>query len=306
MRRPEPLPPILRSPAFSTATARSAGVNDGRLRRGDLARPHHGVRVPHADRDGSLEGACRAYRAAMPATQCFSHSTAAALHGLSLPGRLRAGGPLHVATLRGGRAPRGVGIVGHKLRITADEVTLVHGLRVPSVEETWVELAAELSVTELVLAGDACLRRRSPLSSVDALRGAVEDARTRPGVRRLRQAVELLRPGTDSPMESLLRLMLVDAGLPEPAVNLPVFTAGGLVLHGDLVYPVERVVVEYDGDHHRTDPVQYERDVDRLWALEQAGWRVVRINRSHVARGSRPAVDRVRRVLAQQRGRVLP
>ena len=63
--------------------------------------------------------------------------------------------------------------------------------------------------------------------------------------------------------------------------------------------------MEYDGDHHRTESHQYHRDVDRIWALEHAGWRVVRVNRSHLDNGAAVAVARVRAALAQ-RGRDTP
>jgi hypothetical protein len=239
----------------------------------------------------------------MPDSQCFSHATAAGLYGLSLPARVRNGAPLHVGTIAGARAPRGANVVGHKLALGRDDLTIVRGMRVPRVEEVWIQLAGELSATELIVAGDSCLRRTSSSTTLAALRDAVQSARKRPGVARLREAVHRVRAGTDSPMESVVRLLLVDAGLPEPAVNLPITVADGLTLHGDLVYPGQRVIVEYDGDHHRTDRRQYELDIDRIWALQRAGWTVVRLNRSHLAGGRRTAIARVRDALTAERGR---
>lgn len=303
MRSADPLPPILRSPAFSTRAAQDAGVSSERLRRRDLAKPHHGARIPDDDRDGSLLMECRAYRAVMPASQCFSHATAAGIHGLSLPSRCAGGLPLHVGTIAGGRAPRGANVVGHKLALTQDEVIRVRGMPVPRVEEVWVQLAGHLSVTELVVAGDSCIRRTSPLTDLTSLRLAVQGAAKRQGIARLREALELVRARTDSPMESVLRLLLNDAGLPEPAVNLPIAIGNGVVLHGDLAYPRHRLIVEYDGDHHRTDRRQYDHDIDRVWALQRAGWRVLRLNKSHLAGQATRAIERVSDALMHSRGR---
>jgi very-short-patch-repair endonuclease len=114
-----------------------------------------------------------------------------------------------------------------------------------------------------------------------------------------------VRIDTDSAMETVLRLALVDGGLPEPVVNRPIQVGSGVELHGDLVYVEKRVVVEYDGDHHRTEQRQYDLDVDRIWALEASGWRVIRVNRSHLANRASLAVARVRAALAE-RGRNTP
>ncbi|MEN2737714.1 DUF559 domain-containing protein [Microbacterium sp. X-17] len=238
----------------------------------------------------------------MARSQCFSHQTAAIIYGLSLPRRLHESIELHVASLEGRRAPRGQGVIGHKSSLTADDLRLHTGLRVPGVEHVLCQLAATLTVDELIVAGDSCLRRKSPLSTSAILRATADAARNRPGVNRLRGALAHVRPDTDSAMETVLRMSLVGAGLPEPVVNRPIRVASGRELHGDLVYAEPQIVVEYDGDHHRTDARQYYGDIDRIWALESSGWRVVRINRSHLDNGAAVAIARVRAALAE-RGR---
>ncbi|MGH1523188.1 DUF559 domain-containing protein [Leifsonia sp. L25] len=275
------------------------------MRRSDLVAPFHGARVPRAEFDGGFRSQCVAYRAVMPRTQCFSHETAARIYGLTVPRRIRESSDLHVAALDGRRAPRGEGVVGHKSRLSAEHVRIHLGLRVPEVEEVLCQLAAELTIEELIMAGDSCVRRQDPLSSVSRLRATALEAWNRPGVARLRAAIAHVRADTDSPMETLLRLALIDGGLPEPVVNRPIQVGSGVELHGDLVYVQHRVVVEYDGDQHRTDARQYFGDVDRIWALEAAGWCIVRINRSHLSNGAAVAVARVRAALAD-RGRNTP
>ncbi|WP_082518800.1 endonuclease domain-containing protein [Leifsonia sp. Leaf336] len=305
MRHPEPLPPIQRSAAFSVMAATAAGVSSPRLRRSDLLAPFHGSRVPVVDFDGGFRSRCVAYRAIMKPSQCFSHVTAALIYGLSVPWRVQQSADLHVAALNGGRAPRGKGVVGHKSSLGAEMVQVHRGMRVPRVEQVLCQLAAMLTVEELIVAGDSCVRRKNPLSSVARLAAAAQIARNRPGAGELRAALARVREDTDSAMETLLRLRLIDAGLPEPVVNRPIPIGSGIELHGDLVYVERQIVVEYDGDHHRTMELQYHRDIDRIWALEAAGWRVIRINRSHLENGAALAVARVRAALAD-RGRNSP
>ncbi len=97
-------------------------------------------------------------------------------------------------------------------------------------------------------------------------------------------------------METVLRLAIVRAGLPEPVVNYAI-DVGERLLHADLAYPQERLAVEYDGDQHRIDARQYERDIDRLWRIEARGWRVIRINKSHLLGSGGEAIRRVRAAL---------
>ena len=282
---------------FHTTTAQRLGVSRQRLRRADLVAPHFGVRATSAAAD--LVGRCRAFVPAMSPRMAFSHTTAALIHGLPLPPRLACDPTLHVSSLAPTRASRHAGVRGHQVRLGMDAIQLVNGLPVVEPIETWCQLASALDETELTVCGDALLRRKSPLTTVEDMERAVRECVDRPGVPVLRTAMSRVRANTDSPMETVLRLALVDAGLPEPLVNYEIVDADGrVVAHGDLVYPDARVVVEYDGDHHRTEDRQYFIDVDRLWRIQSLGWTVVRVNRTHLATGAAEAVRRIRLALA--------
>lgn len=75
-----------------------------------------------------------------------------------------------------------------------------------------------------------------------------------------------------SPRETLLRLLIRDAGLPEPEINFWIYDDDGRFLtESDLVYPEEKVVLEYEGDHHRTDVVQWRKDIARRERSEEQG-----------------------------------
>ena len=189
---------------------------------------------------------------------------------------------------------RRAGVAGHQLAIPDASITGVNGFRVSGPPELWCELGSQLAVDELVVFGDALVRRRQPLCTLDDLRRATEDAKGRPGRTRLKRALKRVRPGVDSPMESRLRLFLRDAGLPEPEVNGTIVDKyGEFVALGDLVYAQHRVVVEYDGGHHRTIEKQYHRDIDREYAIRATGWEMIRVNKTHLRNRAAIAVARV-------------
>ena len=110
-------------------------------------------------------------------------------------------------------------------------------------------------------------------------------------------ALELVDPGAESPRESYLRLLLIDAGLPRPQTQIPVLGTNGIpVAYLDLGWEEHLVGVEYDGDHHRTDRRQYVKDIRRLEMLERMGWIVVRVVAED---GPSRILRRVREALAE-------
>jgi hypothetical protein len=118
------------------------------------------------------------------------------------------------------------------------------------------------------------------------------------GALRARRAAGLVGRGVDSPRESELRLCLVLAGLPEPACN-PLIGGPRLpVGRADLVYLELRVVLEYEGDQHRTDVRQWNRDIERQEQLSAEGWIVVRTTAERMSR-PRSVVARVLQALRQ-------
>lgn len=230
----------------------------------------------------------------------LSHITAAVLHRfpLSVP-RIR-DAAIHVTVRTPDARRRHRGVVMHPLPKDLTDVRTVEGLRVTSPVDTWCALSALLTIDELVRLGDHLVRREDPDATMARLHAAVRRYRGRHGVKRLRAAVDLVRPGTDSPRETDLRLRLVRGGLPEPQVNVPVRDGEGRHIKlGDLVFERYRVLTEYDGQQHRTDDIQYARDIWQLERATTAGWLVVRIRKGeeHTA---------VRRTLAALRAHGYP
>jgi len=111
------------------------------------------------------------------------------------------------------------------------------------------------------------------------------------GARGLRAAAALIRPRVESRRETLLRLFLLECGFPEPDTNLYIpLPPGKPRVRGDLVYLRYQVLVEYDGEQHRTDDVQYNRDAERLHDLRTAGWLVITVRKGSTPQWVRVAV----------------
>jgi hypothetical protein len=151
-----------------------------------------------------------------------------------------------------------------------------------------VVAAQGLTLLDLVTAGDWLLRAK--LTTRAALEAYVEASSIR-GVRQAREAVALVCERVDSVRETWLRLCLVFAGLPPPQCNP---TVSGARAYGrvDLAYLKYRVLIEYEGDQHRGDKRQWNRDIDRYDDFAQAGFVVIRITAER-ARYPRLVVRRI-------------
>jgi hypothetical protein len=276
MRKRSELPRNLNRDGFTVADAHAAGMSRKRTRAIDLETPFRGVRAV-AGGEHNVMSRARAYAARMPPGQFFSHTTAALMLGIPLPQRVALDAALHVSAVAPDRAPRMNGVVGHTFSVRP-ELWIIDGLTMTAPVTTWCDLAVTLGLDDLIAAGDYLLGTLRPPANMVELADAVA---RRPGQRgsvRLQHALTWVRPRVESRQETRLRLLILRAGFPEPEVNvyLPL-RPGRKRVRGDLVYPEYRVLVEYDGEHHRTDDGQYARDVERLDDVMADGWRVIRV-----------------------------
>jgi very-short-patch-repair endonuclease len=111
------------------------------------------------------------------------------------------------------------------------------------------------------------------------------------------RVVALADGRTQSPLESLTRLCLIDAGLSQLEPQSPIDTERG-TYSVDLLLLGTRVIVEADGR------LKYRKD-DALWreklrqeAIERADYRVVRVTWDDVVRRPDETIRRVRNALS--------
>jgi hypothetical protein len=298
MPTPHVLPSALLTEPFTVARARALGLSPEVLRGQRFWSPFRGVHVSTGVAD-SLHCRCRALAVAQPDVT-FSHLTAARLWQLPVPGRSGRLGmpddePLEVTSADVRLRSRGVW--GHRGALGPDEIQVRQGLRLTSGGRTWADLAGRLGVDDLVVLGDALLSRG--LATLLGLTAQAAQPRRR-GARQMRAVIELLEPRTDSPRETLLRLLLVRAGLPRPVANRDIVEDGEWLARPDLSYPHLRIAIEYDGEHHQSDRRQWRADITRRRLLEDAGWLLIVVTAEDLKLHPEAIVERVRRAIASR------
>ena len=161
------------------------------------------------------------------------------------------------------------------------DVVLWRGLRVTSPARTAVDLARfEKSRLFAVQLLDGVLRIQH--CTRDEMIAVLDRMIRVPWVRRARERVELSREGVDSPPETTVRLSIVDAGLPQPDVNLQLFSDGILLAQGDLGYWRWLIWIEYDGEEVH-DPLRLAgKDQQKDRRLGMRGWETFRLTKLDV------------------------
>lgn len=273
------------------------GLTKKQLRSKKLQRPFVGVRTRVAV--DTVLARARAYAVKMHPAAFFSHITAAIIWAIWLPAVHERSETLHVSVPPGVRAPRDRLVKGHTLVPRPGQIRVHLGLRVADEIETWCQLAQILGLEDLLVAGESLMakNRRRPRQLWEL--SAAVAAGDRPRQALLNTVLPLLRAGVRSAMETRLRRLLVNAGLPEPEINKEIFDAQGRrVGECDLVYAAQRVIVEYEGRQHfeeqatRDDIVKYER-------LQDLGWRVVRVTKDDYFLRPQETIARVAAALAR-------
>lgn len=243
----EPVRPV------SRAQAARLGITVGRLRGPGWRSPYRDVHVPTAtDQRHPFQ---RILEAAplLPAGGALGGWAAAYLLGIPyFDGRTREG--IEPITLCVGRT-RSIasrdGIEVSREALDDVSITLVHGFPVTTAIKTCSYLmrhAADLTCS--VIAADMMLNSRR----VDraALTARLQQDGRRRGIPLAREALALADGRSASPWETRSRLIwVVDAGLPRPAVNVPLFSLGRLMGVADMLDVEAGVVWEFDGSDHR-------------------------------------------------------
>ncbi|ODU11263.1 MAG: hypothetical protein ABT15_23040 [Pseudonocardia sp. SCN 73-27] len=172
----------------------------------------------------------------------------------------------------------------------AEEVTVVDGCRVTTPLRTAWDIARRERRADGVVAIDS-LARNSGLA-LDALVDMAFRLRKRPGAALVRAATSRADPRAESPMETRMRLVLTDAGLPAPVSQYELVEAGRVVARFDLAYPDARLAIEYDGTAH-DDVLDRRREV-RTGAL---GWLTIRLVSADILQAPEETAASVREVL---------
>lgn len=210
----------------------------------------------------------------------LSHEEAARQHGIELlddNGVRRMTVPRNFShvVLAGWRVSR---------RDLGESIVLPNGMRVTPAGPTVLDLARVLPVPAAVVSGDSALRKKLVTVAVLADLAAAARGRGRPEVQLV---VGLLDPRCGSVLESLFRVLVLQAGLPAPATQVQIADGADVLCRVDFCWRAERLIVEVDGFAFHSDREAYRRDRQRMNALERLGWRVLRFTWEDVV--GRPA-----------------
>lgn len=287
--------------------ARRHGVTDPELSRlvrsGELIRLRHGAyalaarwyAADEVDRHLMLAGAVMSR---WGDRRALSHHSAA----------LELGAPnfgfdlSHVGTtdLFGRSDRRRARVVHHRGVLRATDVTRTDGFWITDPARTALDLAAALPRDAGVVVIDNLLHRG--LTTLEELRHRIGPRVTWPDHAQAQRTLACARVGAESVGETLLRLIMRDAGLPEPILQFPVHDRRGwLIGRSDLAIPELKVLIEFDGlkkYHQHLRPgetieqmvMREKRREDRL--RELTGWVVVRFVWSDLA-NPRAVRDRI-------------
>ena len=223
-----------------------------------------------------VERTAAAARAVEPGT-VFSHASALALHGLPLHGMVL-DRPTATRHRAGGGSRRSSALRVANLPLDG-VVQMLDGIPVTSPARTIVDVARTSGLESGVCAADQAIRRG--LCTRLDLQVEADKAKGRTGVARARALPERTSGLAESVLETLIRLILVMAGVPEPELQVRLAVRGGKRFRVDFFWPQWRLIGEADGfGKYGTEP----EEIRRNWAaerrrqaqLEDAGYVVIR------------------------------
>lgn len=255
------IPEELGSRPFLITEARAAGLSRRVLRGARLRTITRGVYATAAVPD-SYETLVRATLLTLPESTIATSVTGLRLYGVLISAEL----PLRFVTTHPGQIRR------RDVQVTRVDRLPQRRNHIAIPEHCWMAAAGHVNLLDLVTAGDWLLRSRR--TTLAKLEGYVRSNSSR-GCRSARIAITMVRERVDSPRETLLRLCLALAGLPTPECNLVIGDDRRPIGRVDLVYITFKIIIEYEGDQHRTDRAQWNHDIDRHEDFARDHWTLI-------------------------------
>lgn len=148
-------------------------------------------------------------------------------------------------------------------------------LRVTGPLRTVLDCAADLPLAEAVTVADSALR--AGRVSLEDLQRAAAVRRRSCAAEQVRRVVRWVDARSGSVLESLLRVLLAQHGLPFPTTQFVITEQDGtFVGRVDFCWPEQRLVVEADGRRWHDPEDARDRDRRRSNACARLGWTVLR------------------------------
>ena len=276
MGRAPRVPLELTERPFSLADARAAGLSWRSLQGKAWRRLATGLYVWNG-LDADPWQVLTAWQDVLPPEAVFAGATAAWIAGLEFnPTK-----PVEIVVPPNSGMRSRPGLSVRRCRIVPGEVVTVQRLRATSLPRTIHHLSLRLPAVEILVAMDAALRKK--LAPAKAFGG-----------RKLQRLAAMAAPA-ESPMETRLRWLLIQRGLPRPEVQVDLGDAKTRLGRVDLYYPSARLILEYDGGNHRDRLAEDNRRQNRLLS---AGFRLLRFTAGDIYNEPDVVAAQVRSALA--------
>lgn len=290
MSRTPRIPTELTERPFSLGEARRAGLTKSSLKGRAWRRLAAGLYCWSGLAEDPWQVLC-AWRDSLPKEALFAGKTAAWILGLDF----NATDPVEIVVPRHSGIRSRPGLSVRHCQIPASEAIAVRGLRTLTLHRALCDLCLAWPSVEVLIAIDMALHGR--LTNAAALSRYTNTAAGRAGARRLRSLAVLAAPA-ESPMETRLRWLLIQRGLPRPEVQTNLYDVNNrFVGRADLYYPAARLVLEYDGANHRDRLVEDNRRQNRLL---NAGFGLLRFTAADIHNQPEIVEAQVRRALAER------
>jgi very-short-patch-repair endonuclease len=215
----------------------------------------------------------------LPADAVFAGATAAWMAGLDFSPT----DPVEIVVPPNSGLRSRPGLSVRRCRILPGEVVTMQRLRATSLPRTIHHLSLRLPAVEILIAMDAALRKK--LAPAKAFGG-----------RKLQRLAAMAAPA-ESPMETRLRWLLIQRGLPRPEVQVDLGDDKNRYGRADLYYPSARLILEYDGGNHRDRLVEDNR---RQNLLLSAGFQLLRFTAGDIYNEPDVVAALVRSALSQE------
>ncbi len=228
----------------------------------------------------------------LPPEAAFAGQTAAWMMGLDLVPN----DPVEIIVSVGSGVRSRSGLTVRRGELPASDVATIRGLRATAVHRTLCDLCLRLPALNALIAIDMAVHMG--LTDATALGRYSDAVHGRAGAYRLR-TLAAVAADAESPMETRLRWLSIQARLPRPEVQTSLRDREQRFLgRADLYYPAARLVLEYDGVTHRDRLVEDNR---RQNLLINAGFRLLRFTAADIYQHPEVVAAQVREALRLRR-----
>lgn len=187
----------------------------------------------------------------------------------------------HILTSARGRPRTARGYVVQRAGLPDFELETVDGFRTTTAARCVMDIARCRRLIDGLVVADGALNRKA--CTTGDLTLVLESQAHWPGQAQAARVIELADGLAESAKETVLRLFVLEEGLPRPRLQLPVRGASGRWYRGDLGWEELRTIGEFDG-RGKYDSARRLGPGHPLWEekireddLRAAGWQFVRV-----------------------------